>query len=158
MARHGSSPTGTSVPPCLLQHNPSPHSKSLSDEEDLKLFGKCNTVILSSKWSEVKVTQHVQLCVTAWKRPWNSPGQNTGVNSCSLLQGIFPTQRSNPGLPHCRCILYQLSHQENLRVKVEQLKQMISSYISFKPERHETENSNKHTGFYLSTLEFLCMS
>ena len=42
--------------------------------------------------------------------PWNSPGQNTGVGSLSLLQGIFPTQRSNPGLPHCRRILYQLSH------------------------------------------------
>ena len=40
--------------------------------------------------------------------PWNSPGQNTGVGS---LQGIFPTQGSNPGLPHCRQILYQLSHQ-----------------------------------------------
>ena len=33
---------------------------------------------------------------------WNSPGQNTGVGSLSLLQGIFPTQGSNPGLPHCR--------------------------------------------------------
>ena len=43
--------------------------------------------------------------------PWNSPGQNTGVGSLSLLQGIFPTQGSNPDLPHCRRILYQLSHQ-----------------------------------------------
>ena len=43
--------------------------------------------------------------------PWNSPGQNTGVGSLSLLQGIFTTQGSNPGLPHCRCILYQLSHK-----------------------------------------------
>ena len=41
--------------------------------------------------------------------PWNSPGQNTGVGSLSLLQGIFPTQGSNPGLMHCRQILYQLS-------------------------------------------------
>ena len=38
--------------------------------------------------------------------PWNSPSQNTGVGSLSLLQGIFPTQGSNPGLPHCRQILY----------------------------------------------------
>ena len=44
-------------------------------------------------------------------RPWNSPGQNTGVGSLSLLQGIFATQGWNPGLPHCRLILYQLSHQ-----------------------------------------------
>jgi len=43
--------------------------------------------------------------------PWNSPGQNTGLGSCSLLQGIFPTQALNPGLPHCGRILYQLSHQ-----------------------------------------------
>ena len=43
--------------------------------------------------------------------PWNSPGQDTRVGSRSLLQGIFPTQGSNPGLPHCRRILYQLSHQ-----------------------------------------------
>ena len=45
--------------------------------------------------------------------PWNSPGQNTGVGSLSLLQGIFPTQGSNPGLPHCRWVLYQLSHKES---------------------------------------------
>ena len=37
--------------------------------------------------------------------PWNSPGKNTGVGSHSLLQGIFPTQGSNPGLPYCRQIL-----------------------------------------------------
>ena len=45
--------------------------------------------------------------------PRNSPGQNTGVGSLSLLQGIFPTQGSSPGLPHCRWILYQLSHKES---------------------------------------------
>ena len=43
--------------------------------------------------------------------PWNSPGQNTGVGSLSLLQVIFPTQGSNPGHSHCRQILYQLTHQ-----------------------------------------------
>ena len=43
--------------------------------------------------------------------PWNSQDQHTGVGSLSLLQGIFPTQGSNPGLPHCRRILYHLSHQ-----------------------------------------------
>ena len=37
--------------------------------------------------------------------PWNSSGQNTGVGSLSLLQGLFPTQGSNPGLPHHRQIL-----------------------------------------------------
>ena len=47
--------------------------------------------------------------------PWNSPGQNTGVGTCSLLQGILQIQESNPGLPHCRQILYQLSYQGNPR-------------------------------------------
>ena len=48
--------------------------------------------------------------------PWNSPGQNTGVGSLSLLQQIFPTQGSNPGLPHCRQILYQLSQKGSPRI------------------------------------------
>ena len=48
--------------------------------------------------------------------PWNSPGQNTGVGSLSLLQGIFPTQGLNPGLLHCRQILYQLSHKGSWRI------------------------------------------
>ena len=43
--------------------------------------------------------------------PWGSPGKNTGVGCHFLLWGIFPTLESNPGLLHCRCILYQLSHQ-----------------------------------------------
>ena len=41
----------------------------------------------------------------------DSPGKNTGVGCHALLQGIFPTQGSNPGLPHCRRILYRLNHQ-----------------------------------------------
>ena len=46
--------------------------------------------------------------MTPWTIPsMNSPGQNTGVGSLSLLQGIFPSQGSNPGLPHCRWFLYQ---------------------------------------------------
>ena len=48
--------------------------------------------------------------------PWNCPGQNTGVGSLSLFQGTFPTQGSNPGLPHCRWILYQLSHKGGPRI------------------------------------------
>ena len=48
--------------------------------------------------------------------PWNSPGKNTGVGNLSLLCGIFPTQGSNSGLPHCRQILYQWSHQGSPRI------------------------------------------
>jgi len=49
----------------------------------------------------------------AQSSPWNSPGKKTGVGSCSLLQGIFSTQGSNPGLPHHRQIFYQVSCQGN---------------------------------------------
>ena len=69
-------------------------------------------------WREVKwkSLSHVRLFATPWTiHPWNSPGQNTGVGSLSLLQGTFPTQGSNPGLSHCRQILYCLSHQRGLR-------------------------------------------
>ena len=48
--------------------------------------------------------------------PWNSLGQNTGVSSLSLLQGLFPTQGSNPGLPPCRQILYQLNNKRTPRI------------------------------------------
>ena len=48
--------------------------------------------------------------------PWNSLGQNIAVGSLSLLQGIFPTQGLNPGILHCRWILYQLSHQGSIRL------------------------------------------
>ena len=53
------------------------------------------------------------LALQADSLPTEPPGKprNTGVGSLTLLQGIFPTQESNPGLPHCRQILYQLSHQ-----------------------------------------------
>ena len=43
--------------------------------------------------------------------PWDSPGKNTGVGCHALLQGILLTQGSNPGVLHCRQILYHLSHQ-----------------------------------------------
>ena len=62
------------------------------------------TVILCWKW---KLLSHVQLFATPWTiHPWNSPGQDTGMGSCSLLQGIFPTQGSNPFLLLGRQILY----------------------------------------------------
>ena len=53
--------------------------------------------------------------------PWNSLGRNTGVGSLSLLQGIFPTQGSNPGLLHCRQILHQLSHKGSSALNADSL-------------------------------------
>ena len=67
---------------------------------------------------KVKSLSHVRLsatpCTVATRllHSWDFPGKNTGVGSCSLLQGIFPTQGSNPGLLHCTQTLYPLNHQE----------------------------------------------
>ena len=78
---------------------------------------------LCMKWSEVKVTQ---LCPTVFDPMdcsllgssihGNSPGKNTGVGCHDFLQGIFPTQGLNPGLRHCRRILYQQSHKGSPRI------------------------------------------
>ena len=65
----------------------------------------------TSKW-KWKSLNRVWLFAT----PWNSPGQNTGVGSYSLLQGIFRTQGLNPGLLHCRQVLYQLGHKGSPRI------------------------------------------
>ena len=63
--------------------------------------GLCNAVGCSSPGSSVHGTLR---------------GKNTGVGCHALLQGIFPTQESNPGLPCCGQVLYRLSHQGSLRI------------------------------------------
>ena len=84
---------------------------TISDCSDMQLIS-----LTAEKW-KWKSLSCVQLLATPWTiSPWNSPGQNPGVGSHSLLQGIFPTQESNPDLLHCRQILYQLSHQRSPRI------------------------------------------
>ena len=92
-----------------------------------------------SDWSKIwnwpcdviwKSFSHVWLFVTPWSSPWNSPGRYTGVGSRSLLQGIFPTQGSNSGIPYCRQILYQLSHQGSLKLTMVLLKLTSDSQLS----------------------------
>ena len=82
----------------------------------------------SGHW--MNLVSHLSLSERKWKSlscinslwfhglyiPWNFPGQNTGVGSLFLLQGIFPTQGLNSGLPHCRRFLYQLSHKRSPRI------------------------------------------
>ena len=80
-------------------------------------------------------------------RPWNSPGQNTGVGSLSLLQGIFPTQGSNPGLPHCRWIFYQLSHKGSPKI-LERVAYPFSRGSSW--PRNRTSISCIVDGFFIS--------
>ena len=54
-----------------------------------------------------------------------------GLYSLALLRGIFPTQGSNPGLPHCRRILYQLSHKGSLLAIVNSAAVNIGVHVSF---------------------------
>ena len=82
-------------------------SKSLQPESLYPEFWLCDLLTFQSESRSV-VSESLQ--PHGLYRPWNSPGQNIGVGSISLLQGIFPTQGLDPGLPHCRQILYQLSH------------------------------------------------
>ena len=84
---------------------------------------------IAGRFSDVWATREAQEWILEWVKvkvwvwlfetlysPWNSSGLNIGVDSLSLLQGIFPTQGSNIGLLHCRRILYQLSHKGSPRI------------------------------------------
>ena len=104
---------------------------------------------------KVKVTQS---CLTLWDAMdyslWNSPGQNTRVGSLSLLQGTFLTQGSNPGLPHYRQILYQLSYQgshlpPNKSGKTKKKAPGIHFYCSIVANLKETEINH----FYVFLLD-----
>ena len=90
------------------------------------MYRASSIVMAGSQWEKAPERYHVlcvvtQLCLTlcspmSYSAPGysvhgDSPGKNTGVGCHFLPQGIFPTQGSNPGLPHCRQILYQLSHK-----------------------------------------------
>ena len=77
--------------------------------------------------------------------PWNSLGQNTGVGSLPFLQGIFLTQGLNPGLPHCRQILYLLSHKGSPRI-LEWVAYPFSSESSW--HRNQTGVSCIAGGFF----------
>ena len=74
------------------------------------------TLYKSVKESENHLVVSDSLRLHGLYSPWNSPGQNTGVGSLSLLQGIFWTHGSNPGLSHCRHILYHLKHKRSPRI------------------------------------------
>ena len=80
-------------------------------------WGGGGQMLVYSDESRALKVKVAQLCLTLCDpmdySPWNPPGQNIGVSSLSLLQGIFPTQGSNPGLPHCGWILNQLSYQRS---------------------------------------------
>ena len=86
----------------------------------------------------------------------DSPGKNTGVGCHTLLQGIFPTQGLNPGLPQCRRILYHLSHQGNQRI----LEWVAYPFRGTSQPRNQTRVSCIAGIFFTSwaTREALCVT
>ena len=88
----------------------------------LYLSGRQRPLVCPGSWAGIgvkwKSLSHVQLFVTPWTiQSMEFSRPNTGVGSLSLLQGIFATQELNPGLPHCRQILYQLSYKGSPRIQ-----------------------------------------
>ena len=77
----------------------------------------------------MKVAQSSPTLCDPIDSPWDSPGQNTGVGSLSLLQQIMPTQELNQGPMHCRRILYQLSYQGSPREAETVIKLSIKSWF-----------------------------
>ena len=72
------------------------------------------TSLFSVKWSEIHLVVSSFLQSHGLYSPWNSSGQITKWVAIPFSKGFFPTQGSDPGLPHCRWILYQLSHQGSI--------------------------------------------
>ena len=92
---------------------------------------------LSRKWKSLNRFRLCDPTAYTWTtRPWDSPGQNTGVGGRALLPRTFHTQRLNPGLPHRRWILYLLSHQGSPRT-LEWVAYPFSSSSSWPRNRTE---------------------
>ena len=116
------SPRGSSVHGTLqariLEWVANPFSGGASQSRDQTwvscIVGRFFTASATKDALKVKceLLSHVRLFLYS---PWNSPGQNTGVGSLSLLQRIFPIQGLKPSLPNCRRILSQLSHKGSPR-------------------------------------------
>ena len=119
------------------------------------------------KWNLSVVSNFLWPCglqPTRLLRPWDSSGKNTGVGSLSLLQGIFPIQGSNSGLPHGRQMLYQLSNKESPRILewgeqkswpkliIQKTKIMASSSITSWQIHRETMVTVTHLIFLVSKI------
>ena len=88
--------------------------------------------------------------------PWDSPGKNTGVGCHFFLQGILLTQGSNPGLLHCRQILYWLSYEGSLPLEYNHpIKQCrLLAKGSFKTNQSPF-NLKQGTPFFLTSLDLI---
>ena len=70
----------------------------------------CTLTVFESEVAQSCLTLCDPMMPTKLLRPWDFPGKSTGVGCHFLLQGLLLTQGSNPGFPHCRQMLYPLSH------------------------------------------------
>ena len=95
---------------------------------------------------------------TRLPRPWDSPGKNTGVGCHVLLHGIFPTQESNPGLLHCRQILYQMSHQGRPKLISAAVKSLQSCPTLCNPTDSSPPGSPVPGILQARTLEWVAIS
>ena len=83
-----------------------------------------------------------------------SPGKNTGLGCHVLLQGLLPTYGLNPGLPHCRQILYHLSHQRiNVTYShIDDVEILMQMGVAIAKKKRSFLISNLYTPFFLSCL------
>ena len=120
------------------------------------------------KWSEGCSVVSDSLWPHGLYSPCRSPGQNTGVGSLFLLQEIFATQGSNPGLLHCRRILCQLSYQGSQCSKPQVISifiwdpQPLSVFLRWLPPfQHQIQTENIQAQHYpielYATMEILCV-
>ena len=103
---------------CSCTLSPYPNSEMKRKKRKRKIALSCVQLLQSHELESTRL-----LC------PWNSPGKNPGVDCHSLLQGIFPTWRLNPGCLNCRQILYHLSYQGSPLYDYMPTKNLLSIFI-----------------------------
>ena len=110
-------------------------------------------VMIASPKSESRSVVSDSLGPHGLYSPWNSPGQNTVVGSLSFLQGIFPSQGSNSGLPHCRRILYHLSPKGSPENPIDSIKKHRNIINEFSKVTGYKTNIPKHVTFLVDNNE-----
>ena len=89
------------------------------------------------KWKWKSLSSFWLFATHGMYSPWDSPGQNTGVSSLCLLQGIFPTQESNPGLLHCRRIFFTGWATKSTKQLLSRISQQIFRVWFLQESKHQ---------------------
>ena len=129
-----------------------PHLSGAAFLQDLEVkWSVSRSVVPDSLWPQ-------GLQPTRLFCPWNFPGKNTGVGSHFFLWGIFPTQESNPGLLHCRQILYWLSYEGSLQDLSQDHINFLSSTVDNTKEKieHLGSISNGNIIFKIKKISKSC--